>query len=180
MEIYLIRHTTPQIEKGICYGQSDIPLADSFDEELEEILNKGPFLKDEIAVYSSPLQRCKILAESLCNSSISYNQDLVELNFGDWELQSWDAINKTELNAWMKDFVNVSCPNGESFTDLHKRVVAFYQSLILSEHDKVTIVTHAGVIRALLAFHNDTLLVDSFKMKIEYGEVIKIETPPLN
>ncbi|MEM9897397.1 MAG: alpha-ribazole phosphatase, partial [Bacteroidota bacterium] len=27
MEIYLIRHTTPEISKNICYGQSDLELS---------------------------------------------------------------------------------------------------------------------------------------------------------
>ena len=26
MEIYLVRHTTPNIKKGICYGQTDIDI----------------------------------------------------------------------------------------------------------------------------------------------------------
>ena len=38
MEIYLIRHTTPKIEKGICYGQADLNVADSFEEEINVIL----------------------------------------------------------------------------------------------------------------------------------------------
>ena len=30
MEIYVVRHTKVAIDKGICYGQTDAPLADSF------------------------------------------------------------------------------------------------------------------------------------------------------
>ena len=26
MEIYLIRHTSPLVEKGVCYGQADLAL----------------------------------------------------------------------------------------------------------------------------------------------------------
>ena len=62
MELILIRHTTPAIEKGICYGQSDLNVADSFEAELELILKEvGQHRK----VYSSPLKRCRILAERL-------------------------------------------------------------------------------------------------------------------
>ena len=37
MEIYLIRHTTPLIEKGICYGQTDLDITESFEEEVSMI-----------------------------------------------------------------------------------------------------------------------------------------------
>ncbi len=37
MEIYLIRHTTPKIAQGICYGQSDLELASNFDDEMASI-----------------------------------------------------------------------------------------------------------------------------------------------
>ncbi|TAG13399.1 MAG: phosphoglycerate mutase, partial [Sphingobacteriia bacterium] len=34
MEIYLIRKKKKKIEKGICYGQSDLDITESFEEEL--------------------------------------------------------------------------------------------------------------------------------------------------
>jgi len=34
MEIYLIRHTTPDVAKGICYGQTDLDVANTFEEEV--------------------------------------------------------------------------------------------------------------------------------------------------
>ena len=33
MAIFLIRHTTPLIEKGICYGQLNIDVTESFEAE---------------------------------------------------------------------------------------------------------------------------------------------------
>ena len=43
MEIYLVRHTTPAIKKGVCYGQTDVDLnSDTFESELREIKNKLP------------------------------------------------------------------------------------------------------------------------------------------
>ncbi|MBI1835846.1 MAG: alpha-ribazole phosphatase [Flavobacteriia bacterium] len=176
MEIYLIRHTKPEIEKGICYGQTDIPLASSFEDEIEEILKKYSFPGDEFIVYSSPLLRCKLAAEKLFNSTIHYDKRLMELNFGDWELQKWDDINKTDLNRWMGDFVNVSCPNGESYVNLYDRVLQFIQSLKNSDSTKkIAVVTHAGVIRAFLAVHNNTNLKDSFIYNVEYGEVMIVK-----
>lgn len=74
MQVFLIRHTTPQILKGICYGQSDIPLANTFEEEKIKVLEKIP--TDIDAVYTSPLTRCVNLA-----ASIVRREELAERDF---------------------------------------------------------------------------------------------------
>ncbi len=172
MEIYLVRHTTPNIEKGICYGQSDLGITDSFLSEVEKIHEQIP-IKEISKVYSSPLQRCKLLAKTF-KKEITFDNRLKELNFGDWELQPWDAIHSNVLDPWMKDFVNIQVPNGESYVMLQQRILNFYNSLELISEEKIIIVTHAGPMRALLSNIRQIDLKDSFAIKIAYGEVIVI------
>ena len=171
MEIYLIRHTTPAIEKGICYGQADIPLVATFQEEFDAIQKQLP-QKIE-TVYSRPLQRCVHLAKEI-NPVIHTDDRLKELDFGDWELQAWDDIPRAESNDWMEDFVNVAPPNGESYVELQQRVLSFYQELVAKPHKSVVIVTHAGVIRALLSYLRNIQLKDSFSIQVTYGTVFKL------
>lgn len=123
MEIYLVRHTTPLIEKGICYGQSDLDITDKFESESKVILNKIQFDSDTI-IYSSPSKRCTKLA-SLFNTNFKTDERILEMNFGDWELKKWDAIPSEEMTPWMQDFVNVKVPNGESYTELAERTTNF-------------------------------------------------------
>ncbi|SEM23732.1 alpha-ribazole phosphatase [Aquimarina amphilecti] len=172
MEIYLVRHTTPDIKKGICYGQSDLGVTSTFESEVIEIHHRIPS-KEISKIYCSPLKRCKILAESF-NIQIKIDNRLQELNFGNWELKTWDDIPQEELNPWMEDFVNVKVPNGESYVMLQERIVEFYESLDHSSDEKIIIVAHAGPIRALLAYIRQIDLKDSFKIKVSYGDVIKI------
>lgn len=174
MEVYLIRHTTPKIEKGICYGQSDIPLAPSFELEAQKIIQEN-LLDSDFVVYSSLLQRCRLLAQKLFpTAKILYDNRLKELDFGVWELQAWNEINPSELQIWMDDFVNIRCPEGESYTDLNLRVIDFKQSLKINTPTKIAIISHAGVIRAFLAQHNNIALKDSFQYKVGYGVVTVI------
>jgi len=42
MEVYIIRHTKVAVENGICYGQTDVALADSFQEELAVLKSQLP------------------------------------------------------------------------------------------------------------------------------------------
>jgi alpha-ribazole phosphatase len=177
MEVYLIRHTETVCEKGICYGQSDVAIKEPFDVVFQSILKQLP---QQAKLYSSPLQRCLTLANYIKdNSEITLvNQDnrLLEMNFGDWEMKNWDSIEPEELNPWMTDFVNIRVPNGESFTDLHQRVIDFMQNELQTDSSKpVIIVAHAGVVRSFLCKISDLPLKDAFQNKVDFGAVIKIK-----
>lgn len=177
MSIYLIRHTTPLIEKGLCYGQLDIDVTDSFPEEAELIKNALP---EEIEqVYSSPLIRCHKLAGYLFpGHEISLEPNLMELACGEWEGIHWDAIPSEVIDPWMKDFVNVCIPGGESYVQMHKRVTECF-TRIAEGPKPVAIVTHGGVIRSILAHITKTPLADSFgAFKITYGCVMQLQATP--
>ena len=173
MEIYLIRHTTPRVEKGICYGQSDIDVQDSFDEELKVIKKQVLINSSDFEVCSSPLLRCKKLAQCF-SEKITFDKRLMEVNFGDWELQPWKVINEDDLNTWMADFVTVAPPNGESYIQLNERVNIAFDTIVNSSGKDKIIVTHGGVIRALLASLLQIELKNSFNIKVPYSHVVKL------
>jgi alpha-ribazole phosphatase len=173
MEIYLIRHTTPDIVKGLCYGQTDLDVIDTFLQEAEQI---KPHLPATITtVYSSPLQRCSKLANVLFPiHTIIYHAHLQEINCGDWEMQHWDDIPRQALQPFLADFVNVAMPSGESYIDLYNRVIdCFHQ--ITNQPKPIAIVAHGGVIRSILSYITNTPLIEAFNIfKLYYGCVVKI------
>ncbi|MCI9844086.1 alpha-ribazole phosphatase [Flavobacterium pectinovorum] len=175
MEIYLVRHTETICEKGICYGQSDVDLAKPFDIVFENILTQLP---QEAIIFSSPLKRCVILAKYIEKNikPISYQEDerLKEMNFGDWELKNWNDIPPEQLNPWMENFVNIKVANGESFSELHKRVKSFLSDKISETIHPVIIVAHAGIIRSLLCHQTSLPLKKAFENKVNFGQVIKL------
>ena len=173
MEIYLIRHTTPKVEKGICYGQADLDITETFLEEVEAIKPHLP--SEKVKVYSSPLQRCKKLADALFEGlNIDIHDDLMELNCGQWELLPWNDIPKEEIQPWMDDFVNVRVPQGESYVDLHNRVVNRFNKIV-EKQESAVIVAHGGVLRSILSHITSTPLKESFDaFTLHYGCVVKI------
>ncbi|MBC5841240.1 alpha-ribazole phosphatase family protein [Flavobacterium sp. F-380] len=176
MEVYLVRHTETVCEKGVCYGQTDVGIIEPFLPVFDNIKKQLPA---DAIYYSSPLLRCKILANHL-SSEVLIDSRLMEMNFGDWELQKWDAIPEVDLNPWMADFVTKTVPNGESFLNLHNRVLDFLSNQLLVEESKpIVIVTHSGVIRSILCQQTNTPLKDAFNSKIDFGSVTKIELSPL-
>jgi alpha-ribazole phosphatase len=173
MEVYLIRHTTPLIENGTCYGQADLDVTESFEQEAACI---QPHLPSTIkTVISSPLKRCRQLAEYLFPThTIQFDDRIKEIHCGQWELQPWDVINKEQLDPWMNDFINVQIPGGESYVQLYHRVTAFFEE-VTQKHSSLAIVAHGGVIRSLLAYINGVQLRASFDhFSLRYGCVVKV------
>lgn len=173
-DIYLIRHTTPAVAKGICYGQTDLDVTESFLEEAQRIKKVLP--AHIAAVYSSPLQRCARLAEHLFpGQTVQHRPDLMELHCGSWEMQPWDELPKEEIDPWMADFVNIAVPGGESYLDLHGRVTSCFTAIAAAPDGPTAIVAHGGVLRSILAGITGTPLIDSFKtFSLNYGCVVRI------
>ena len=173
MEIYLIRHTTPDIENGICYGQSDLNLIADYNNEFKSIIAQIPNPKN-FKVISSPLKRCTLLAKQF-NEDVIFDSRLMELNFGDWELKAWNDIPQEDINPWMKDFVNTTVPNGESYTQLASRINTFFKDTVNSrDNQNLIIITHAGPLRAFLSNLLNIALKDSFSININYGDVFHL------
>jgi len=172
MEVYLVRHTETVCEKGVCYGQSDVAIAEPYLPIFENIKQQLPA---DAVYYSSPLVRCKMLA-SYISKEVIIDARLMEMNFGDWELKRWDEIPEGDLNPWMSDFVCTNVPNGESFIELHDRVIDFLESQLTIEKSKpIVIIAHSGVIRSILCKQNNTPLKDAFSSKLDFGSVTKID-----
>jgi len=180
MEIFLIRHTTPGIGKGICYGQADVGVKETFLQEADAIL---PLLPPHAAmIYTSPLSRCTRLAEHLARAHalpVVRDDRLKELNFGAWELQHWDSIDPAALKPWMDDYVNVPCPGGESYRQLADRAAEFIDSLKTHPHTSVVVVTHHGVIRATSAYLLGISLEEAMSLSFGYGSVTRYTHTPV-
>ena len=166
MILHLIRHPPPAIEAGVCYGRLDIPA--SVERSLVERLQAA--LPPGLPVWSSPLQRCRRLAECL-HAQPSFDDRLAEMNFGAWEGRAWDAIARGELDAWAADVAGYAPPGGESPTAVQQRALAFVAGLDVAE---AVIVTHAGVIRMLLAHWQGTPTHDWGSLGVPFGGRIEV------
>lgn len=167
MEVHVIRHTKVDAD-GVCYGFTDVALADTFEQEVSFYKQKITF--DFDAIYSSPLSRCTKLTSALGFKDYKKDDRIMELNFGDWENKKWEEINAEELKHWMNDFVETSPPNGETLSQLYIRVESFLDELREKEYKKVLIVTHAGVLRCFWAYVLQLKLQQIFKIPIGFGE----------
>lgn len=175
MELYLIRHTTPAVAKGVCYGQTDLDVTESFEEEANAIKAVlEPYAVQR--VVSSPLQRCTKLANTLFNlHSIELQSSFMEINCGHWEMQPWNDIPKAEIDPWMNEFVHTIIPGGESYTQLFERVTQSFEAMAYTKQT-TALVAHGGVLRSILSHITQTPLQQSFSaFKLHYGCVVKLQ-----
>ena len=169
MEVYILRHTRAAVKEGTCYGQSDVPLASTFEDEAKKLKKKLQTNFD--AVYTSPSQRCAKLAAILAETDYIVDHRLMEMDFGNWENKQWEDLSGQILDTWMKDFVNIKAENGESLVDLNERVVSFLDDLLKSRYEKVLVISHSGVIRCIMAYILEIPLKNIFKLPIGFGNV---------
>lgn len=178
MDLYLIRHTQPDVALGVCYGQTDVDVACSFKDEFSRLQPKLSHLT-EVSIFSSPLQRCLKLAQAtqthLKTLDIKIDERLMELNFGDWELKPWAEIPQGIVGEWTEAHIQHKPPNGESYFDLHMRTKQFFEEVQKIENAQHLLVfTHAGVIRALVSEALNLPLTHAVKLQIDYASVSKI------
>ena len=176
MEICLIRHTTPNVAKGICYGQADLTLSDTYPIELEKV--KSQVLGTFEQIYSSPLIRCRQLSEDLFGKeNIVFEDRIKEYDFGEWEMVPWNDMDKDLQEKWMANFVDFQAPGGESLKEMNTRVQTFLKELKERNYSRVALVTHSGVIRIINTIIEQTDLARCFDYQLPYGVVklVKID-----
>ena len=106
--IYLIRHTKPAVDKGVCYGWTDLDVDTSFEKELAVIKEKTGDLSS-FQFFASPLLRCKRLANALVgDTDITFDDRLKELSFGDWEGITWEAIGDDTIPSSQAVYLTTS------------------------------------------------------------------------
>lgn len=146
MILWLVRHPRTVLPDGVCYGSSDVGPHAGYVEETRALV--GRIRADAPQrVYSSPLRRCRLLAERI--GIPSPDERLRELDFGDWELRPWREVEREQLDRWRDDPLGWRAPGGETLAELARRAGAFLDDLEASRANGACVVTHGGVIRVL-------------------------------
>ena len=190
MRVWLIRHPAPAVAPGTCYGRLDLGLAES-------AAIAGTRLSAELPplgiVVSSPLSRCRQLAECL-HPAAEFDERLAEMHFGDWEGRTWDAIGRAALDAWAADPLGHRPPGGESAREMAARVVSFaaeFSSRIKvfrgqpanrARPCEVAIVAHQGPLRVLAAHWQNESESESESTwqhrRFEFGQATPVTIDP--
>ena len=169
MSAVLIRHTRIVPPPGVCFGRTDVPLAETFAAEAAAVRGRLPWTPS--AVWTSPAQRCRALAEFLAPGAVRVDSRLQELDFGAWEGRPWEEFRGPESEAWALDPWHRRPPGGETAAELWMRVAAVREEVLARAMERIVLVTHAGVIRAWRSQAAGRSWTEVFAEPVEMGGV---------
>lgn len=132
------------------------------------------------------------------DGDITYDDRLIEIDFGQWEMTAWSDIPADEIRAWMNNFVTAATPGGESFEQVMKRSVAFWEESIMphcaepedvlpgevstarvktaaEQEPVIYIYGHGGVLRSFLCHVLGMDMEHAFKLILRHGSVTQLE-----
>ena len=158
MRLVLLRHA-PTAETGtVLTGRAGGVRLSEEGRRMAESLGSRVAGVDVRAVYTSPVQRCretaKIVAASWELRPVPY-RSFTEVDFGSWTGRKLSSLRRTKL--WRELFVSAGrfrFPGGETLGEVQARAVAACEALAdRHQRETVVVVSHADVIRSLLAHY---------------------------
>ncbi len=156
MNLFFVRHGTTDWNQEMRYqGQTNTYLNEI---GIKQAHKTGEFLKgfDLQMIYCSDLSRCLQTAK-IINSHFKHDividKRLREISFGIWEGLTYnDAYAKYPdlVKIWFNQAESFQVPKGEAYNMVMERVYEAVIDITGQGVNDVAIVTHGGVIRALL------------------------------
>lgn len=188
MRLVLVRHGETVANRTFRYiGTHDYLLSEHGRlqaDQLAEALSMLPIA----AVYSSPLQRAYCTAEAIAIRQaleVQVLDDLREGSFGNWEGMSRAEVlarsseDEQQLLAWEQD-PNLAPPGGESFAGIYERVLTTVEQLAqVHAEQAIVLVSHVGVIKALVCAALGTPLTSSSRIFLDPATISVIDWHPL-
>lgn len=175
-QIDLLRHGEPV--GGRRYrGHMDDPLSDKGWVEMRAAAQGY----DWDTIIHSPLCRCADFADELANQLHipRYSDDrLKEIGFGAWEGKTGDEIHAIDSNAlkhFYQDPVNNQPDGAERLRTFYLRVSDAWDDIVShTNHEKILLIVHAGVIRAIVIHVLKAPLLSMYRMRIPFAGMISV------
>lgn len=174
MEVILIRHTAVDVPMGTCYGQTDVPLKPSFEEEAAVTRAALEACGPIDHAYTSPLSRCTRLAAFCGYPDAEHDPRILEIDFGEWEMMLFDDITDPHLQAWYADHINTPVTGGESFMQQYARVSRFLDELRTKPWHRVAVFAHGGVLVAAQVYAGLVTPEAAFAALPPFGGLVRI------
>jgi broad specificity phosphatase PhoE/nicotinamide riboside kinase len=173
LHLHLLRHG--EVDTGgqrLAYGHLDLAHTPRGRAEVDALLDHARRrLPRPDGVFTSDLGRCRGVAERLAGAwgvPLRVEPALREQHMGAWEGRSWRELteeHEPRVQAFWNDYVGTAPPGGESLGDVRDRVDRWLAATLPSLQDgRWVIVTHIGVIRALLCRALGLPLTDALRL----------------
>lgn len=152
MIVALLRHgRTEWNDARRMQGRADVPLSAAGRAQVRAWCLPADLASARFV--ASPLARAAETAQLLAGAAPAIEPDLVEMDWGQWEGETFTSLRETVGAAFAAAEargLDFRPPGGESPRDVQRRVTRWF-ARIAGEAGPIVAVTHNGVLRALLA-----------------------------
>lgn len=178
--LFLVRHgETDWNRSGQIMGEQPVPLNRNGEAQANRLAS---FLKSRSirVVYSSPvaraLQTAEILA-SVLQVPITADRGLTEISVGEWEGRFWKDLTDDFARQQFYTSPEVARPpGGETLREVQARAVAAVERACTREGaDRLLFVSHADVVRTILAHYLRLDLKTVRQMRIDHASLTALE-----
>lgn len=175
----LLRHGETRAA-GIYQGSSDVALSVRGREQMLSAFGAGNAQGWQV-VYSSPLLRCSEPARQE-SAKLGLPSVLMpwlsEYHFGAWDGRSFADVHAeypVQVEQFWADPESCPPPGGEPISLFQQRVLAGVHALLETEYTHCLLVTHGGVIRALIAHCLQMPYTAWSKIKLDHAHFTRIQ-----
>lgn len=182
MQLDLLRHGQTQAGSGF-FGSTDTPLSEAGWRQMWDQVAEHEW----DVIVSSPLLRCRAFAERLRQQRelpLQLEPAFQELHFGDWEGQTAAQVYEHSpelLAAFWQDPYALTPAHAESMQHFSDRVLSALQRLQCSyAGQRVLLISHAGVMRLLLARAQGLPAAQLLQVPVDYASLHRLITEPLS
>lgn len=183
MEIYLVRHGQTELNaKKVFFGITDIELNETGEAQAQFIAEKLKDIEFDSA-FISPLIRAQQTAKKIQEFNkytfdIQTLKELCEVNFGDWENMTLKEISQTHadnLNSYFNNFLDHTFARGQSISEFLANIKCALDIILDSNHQRVLVVSHYGVIGGMLNLLLFGEIKDLFNFEVPTGGMAIVE-----
>ena len=178
MRLTLVRHAEVEEEYIGCYnGHIDIGLSPKGYEDAKN-LQKYFSASDFDSIFCSDLKRTRETIKQFIHSdSIIYSKELREKSWGEHEGMSFEQI-VSQSNLDYLDFEQwVNALGGDTPQEFISRVKKFFFDFLPQvDAENILIVTHSGVIKALIYLLHDVSLEKAFCTSVPYSGYVSYDS----
>lgn len=190
VRLYLVRHGETEMSlQGRFSGNGSYPLtpfglaqADAAAKRIREFLHGNAV---SVEVVASPIVRARQTGEQiaqLLGVPLKLDEDLRELDFGEWEARTWDEVATgwpDVAASWEREPDHTVPPGGESRAQAIHRVQQTWSRVTVdADADVVVVVSHITALQALLCAALTAPVPAAKRLRMLLGSISAIDWEP--
>ncbi|MES2471126.1 MAG: histidine phosphatase family protein [Patescibacteria group bacterium] len=178
MLLYFFRHGETESDvKSIMSGPGDTQPLNALGITQSEKIAEYCRRENISTIFSSPEHRAA-QTMNICTSKhpciTTIVKELESRNWGDWTGKPWSFADEILSKLSVMERYALRPPNGETWEEMEQRIRKALVMMTASDADKIGIITHGGILRALMPIITTNGIEEGIRYSFTNGNVTKV------